>query len=154
MEKICFECGQAFSKSPKESARQWDARRYCSLKCNGHRPMGYNLQSEFDDRYIPEPNSGCWIWIGAVWKLPSGDRGKFATAPGLQRSAYQVSYEMHIGPIPAGLWICHKCNTPICVNPDHLYAGTPADNSADMHGRGRAWKTPDVVARMNRRTAA
>lgn len=141
MEKICANCGKTFSKLATRAASQWERQRYCSLKCNGRRPKGVDLQNglqaAFDDRYIPEPNSGCWIWMGAAWTSPSGLRGKMYSAHQRQRIASHVSYELHTGPIPAGLIICHKCDTPICVNPNHLYAGTHQDNSDDKMRRGR-----------------
>lgn len=96
-----------------------------------------DLIARFEDKYMPEPNSGCWIWLGAVWKHPYGDRGKMWLAGDVQRFAYRISYELFVGPIPDGLLICHKCDTPICVNPDHLFAGTSRDNTQDMIRKGR-----------------
>lgn len=52
-------------------------------------------------------------------------------------TASRLSYEAFVGEIPTGLWVLHKCDTPLCINPNHLYAGTPADNVRDMVARGR-----------------
>jgi len=52
--------------------------------------------------------------------------------------AHRFSYELHNGAIPDGLICCHRCDTPACVNPDHLYVGTDADNVADRERRGRS----------------
>jgi hypothetical protein len=74
---------------------------------------------------MPEPNSGCWLWMSHV------DRqgyGRFGHKRGW-RSAYRASYEAFKGEIPAGLIIDHLCRVPSCVNPDHLEVVTPRTNA-------------------------
>lgn len=56
---------------------------------------------------------------------------------GRQTYTHRVSYELHVGPIPDGLFILHRCDVPACVNPDHLFVGSAADNVADMMAKGR-----------------
>ena len=77
---------------------------------------------------------GCWLWIGAV---SSRGYGGFKVGRRDER-AHRVSYQMHFGPIPDGLFVLHRCDTPLCVNPDHLFVGTHADNMRDMTQKGRA----------------
>lgn len=87
---------------------------------------------------IPEPNSGCWLWLGAVNSAGYGQlRGD-----GRAYYAHRMSYEVYRGDIPAGLVVRHKCDNPLCANPDHLELGTMSDNTQDMLRRGRHHTTP------------
>jgi hypothetical protein len=102
----------------------------------------------FDDYYMPEPNTGCWLWLGSLL----GNHRKVYNY-GVFRAgrhhvfAHRLSYEKHIGTIPTGLYVLHKCDVPSCVNPDHLFLGTHQDNMADATKKGRRAKnlTPEVV---------
>lgn len=91
---------------------------------------------ELFDRYVsPEPTSGCWLWTGNAQKQ---GYGRFYTDDHKHvRLAHRVSYELHIGSIPEGMVICHKCDNTSCVNPDHLFVGTRADNNRDKCEKGR-----------------
>lgn len=77
--------------------------------------------------------NGCWVWVRS---LTRGGYGQVWYRPRLYR-AHRLSYMHHVGPIPAGLDILHKCDNPPCINPDHLYPGTKQDNSDDMVAKGR-----------------
>lgn len=88
-------------------------------------------EKPFEQKYLPEPNTGCWLWT-AGW-----DRYGYGMLAGNVK-AHRRSYELHVGEIPAGLCVCHKCDTPACVNPDHLFLGSNRDNVADMRAKGRA----------------
>jgi hypothetical protein len=87
------------------------------------------VADRFNDKWVPEPFSGCWIWIGAA------RRGYAAMHPNL--SAARVSWVIHRGQVPRKLQILHRCDTPLCVNPDHLFLGTPFDNKRDCLSKGR-----------------
>lgn len=99
------------------------------------------LEERFHDKYIPEPNSGCWLWIANANRTGYG-----CLSDSKQRLAHRISWEIHRGPIPEGLYVLHKCDVPICVNPEHLFLGTHQDNMDDMvrKGRGR-WNTRRAV---------
>jgi HNH endonuclease len=94
------------------------------------------LQERFDAKYIPEPNSGCWLWTAG---LISNGYGQFCY-PGHHRGGYahRASWEIHHGEIPEGAHVLHRCDNPCCVNPDHLFLGSHDDNMADMKSKGRA----------------
>lgn len=83
---------------------------------------------------IPIPESGCIIWIGSI-----NPRG-YGTINIKDKTLriHRYIYEMTNGPIPKGLFVCHKCDVPSCINPHHLYAGTAKQNAHDRDSRGRA----------------
>lgn len=90
----------------------------------------------FEDTYIPVPESGCWISTHCWNEDGYGRTGK------KPRLAHRLSYEIHYGPIPAGLLVCHRCDTPSCVNPDHLFLGTDKENTQDCKRKGRLRRSP------------
>ena len=86
--------------------------------------MTQSFRERFEKFVFPEPNSGCWLWDGAL--IHSG-YGTFSVN-NRRRLAHRVSYEMEKGTIPAGLEIDHLCRLRSCVNPAHLEAVTPSQN--------------------------
>lgn len=101
----------------------------------------------FWDKVSPEPNSGCWLWIGSYDDRPGKGYGFFTL--GKLMGAHRASWLMFRGPIPQSLFVLHKCDTPPCVNPDHLFLGTHLDNVRDSVTKGRhAAQKPEHSVRM------
>jgi len=85
--------------------------------------------------------NGCWLWTGAKANYGYGVIGRGRRSDGIVR-AHVLSYEWANGPVPAGMVVCHSCDTPACVNPDHLFAAPQTENIADMNRKGRGVPPP------------
>jgi hypothetical protein len=95
--------------------------------------MKLSQRERFLAKVCPDPATGCWLWQGAMYPNGYGcaqfDRKK--------KNAHRVAWILFRGAIPAGMVVCHKCDVPRCVNPDHLFVGSTADNARDMTEKGR-----------------
>lgn len=85
------------------------------------------------ERSIPEPNSGCYLWLGSIRGQGYGSACYNKT----KSSAHRISYALNCGPIPRGLQVLHRCDVRLCVNPGHLFLGTHQQNIADRDAKGR-----------------
>jgi hypothetical protein len=102
-----------------------------------------SLLERFEAKFIPEPNTGCWLWVagtrngyGSITVGSRTDRSQRSVA------AHRLAWELYVGPIPDGdgyhgVCVCHSCDIPQCVNPAHLFLGTQGDNITDMMAKGR-----------------
>jgi hypothetical protein len=84
-------------------------------------------QDRFASSYIAIPFCGCWIWARSI----DADGYGIHYFKGHKSFAHRRSYELSVGSIPDGLFVCHRCDTPSCVNPGHLFLGTCKDNIQD-----------------------
>jgi hypothetical protein len=94
-----------------------------------------NVLSQLERNYIPEPNSGCWIWLGGL--RGNTGYGTVSIKGYGTTGAHRASYAAHKGDVPSHLVVRHKCDVPMCVNPDHLELGTQQNNIDDAIARGR-----------------
>jgi HNH endonuclease len=98
--------------------------------------------ARFEALVMPEPMTGCWLWMGAPGdSTKNGQYGRFRLR-GRQHAAHRVSWMLYCGPIPEGIEVLHHCDVQPCVNPSHLFLGTNADNVADRVKKGRSGNEP------------
>ena len=120
---ICKKCSKEFA------ARTYQIRRkqlFCSPECR------YETPEERFFKYVKKTNT-CWVWTGCRVSNRYGN----ILINGKHTLAHRYSYELHKGKIANGLYVCHKCDNGLCVNPDHLFLGTQLDNMRDMIKKGR-----------------
>ncbi len=138
MKKNCKYCDKEFTDSPAHLIR----RKYCSRKCLYEclkkipRNSFYktateemkieDLKKRFNKRVIKN-EIGCWGWKGYL----GNGYGRLKCGDGKYICSHRVSYLIHKGSIPEGMYICHTCDIKSCTNPDHLFLGTAQDNMTD-----------------------
>lgn len=124
----CPICGTKF----RVKASQHNGHNTCSPSCGRSHRMGGN-EARFWSKVTKGQNEGdCWIWTSSNIR----GYGRFSVK-GKHISAHRYSFQIAHGQIPDGLVVMHSCDNPSCVNPDHLSAGAPKDNTQDMLAKGR-----------------
>lgn len=123
-QRQCIRCGAPL-------ARQ--RIKYCSLKCY----RGTDKERFFEKVNKPQSKDGCWMWGRATDKCGYGTFRLVMGDGKIETLAHRASWILNVGPIPIGKHILHTCDHPSCVNPKHLFAGTPKENTQDMIDKGR-----------------
>lgn len=106
------------------------------MPINRHAQRSKPLEQRFWEKVDRKGDNECWEW--QAYTCPSTGYGKFGVGHPKVIGAHRYSYELHHGAIPPGMVIMHSCDNPKCVNPNHLSAGTDADNLRDMVKKGRS----------------
>ena len=104
----------------------------------GERALGqvtFSDKALIERHSIPEPNTGCWLWTGSVNTHGYGRVGNTRR----ERGAHRLAYAAFVGPIPSGALVLHRCDVPLCVNPEHLWLGDLRENAIDMVKKGRGF---------------
>ena len=157
IERDCQVCGQCFARHASKIKA-----RFCSRACadEGQRQDARSAKQPEDFWRLIQQTDGCWIW--PLSKKYGGGYGR-ARFNGRRLQAHRLAYELAIGPVPEGLYVCHHCDTPACVRPSHLFVGTSRDNYQDARAKGRmtppsrhglAKLSPDQVLDIRRDTRA
>ena len=119
--------------------------------------LDHKAQARFEAKITVNPITGCWEWTAS--QNPDG-YGQFKLN-GRREKAHRVAHVLYIGEIPKGMCVLHRCDNPSCVNPEHLFLGTHADNVKDKVAKGRAAKgekngraklTKEAVLHIRKRT--
>jgi hypothetical protein len=91
------------------------------------------FQKRILDRCVPVTESGCWLWTASCYK---NGYGSIWLSGKKNVGAHRLSYMAFVGDIPSDMFVCHKCDVKFCVNPDHLFLGSNAENIRDCVSKG------------------
>lgn len=126
------------SATLKESRKGYCPRHYLRLWRHGDASMSLRRQPLNAEEFwaLVEKSDGCWLWTGQRHRPPRHQYG-IVTRSGKKIPAHRWAWILTYGDIPEGKFICHKCDNPPCVRPDHLFLGDAKSNMEDMARKGR-----------------
>lgn len=130
--RTCCFCNKQFSVSKSDSKNRPNAIS-CSMVCRKNYLASRNPNDYFWSKV--EKTDGCWIWTGPFNTTARYGSMRFGS---IKMLSHRYSWVLHNGTIPDGLVVCHKCDNPPCVNPEHLFLGTHHDNVHDKMKKNRA----------------
>lgn len=136
--RTCGWCGGPFRTWPSELAK--GKGKLCSKECHSRSLARPKLPPVTERFWQSVDKSGeCWLWMGTRRSDGYGVINISTRKEGQQRfaRAHRVAWELTHGPIPEGLFVCHRCDNPSCVRPEHLFLGNARDNGQDMAQKGR-----------------
>ena len=130
----CTHCGADFPLPTSDVKR--GRGLYCSRKCRSEHDR-WSVAERLWSKV--EKTDTCWLWQGYTMPKGYGVMNLFGPEKGRSRLVHRISYELHFGAIEdASLEVCHSCDVPACVRPDHLFLGTHKENQQDMGRKGRS----------------
>lgn len=135
--KSCGYCTTTILRKVDHTDDLWSQKKFCSGVCyqKGNAvPADVRFWRRVSKDPGHGPNGDCWVWTG--WVDREG-YGKFMRSERSSTGAHRFAYEDTYGVIPDGYFVCHRCDTPACVRPDHLFLGTNQENVSDMVAKKR-----------------
>jgi hypothetical protein len=124
----CKRCNKLFDVPP--SAFSNGPCIYCSIECC-HPPLAERFWAHVKKTDV------CWVWTASRQRFGYGQISARRNGKRRCYAAHIISYELHYGKVPEGMFVLHVCDNPPCVRPEHLFLGTKKDNAVDMVQKGR-----------------
>ncbi len=130
--KLCTEHGCGRDSCARGLCRSHYQKRKSSNELPPLRT--YSISQRLEAGHVKDEETGCWLW--AMSKDTAG-YGLVTVSTGKSGAAHRAAYIAFVGEIPSGYAVCHACDTPACIRPDHLFLGTQRDNMRDASAKGR-----------------